>query len=231
MVIAAKSMAALVLSCGIFALAGETTAGDRPAEQILKELDALQRPRPDATKQTDPTYLQEFLPKRNEVLAKRAALILELYKVAPRHERTAKLMGERWAHIVGPFPKSLDSLKVIDEILAKDTSPQLKIEGTFYAKYHDQGVEFIGVSVDRPENEGGLASLKKFVEEKAIPWPQFYDGGTGRFTNSWGIQFIPTLFVDDAEGKLYATDAQGKLEAIIPELLQQRSSQTRTSAD
>ena len=34
-----------------------------------------------------------------------------------------------------------------------------------YAKYHDQGVEFIGVSLDQPKEQGGLDSLKKFVKE------------------------------------------------------------------
>jgi thiol-disulfide isomerase/thioredoxin len=392
---ASRSLGGLVSLIAILSPAAESFPADRPVEQILKELDALQTPRPDAKKLNDQKYLQEFLPKRDEVWAKRAALILELYNVAPRHERTAKLMGERWAHIVGPFPKNLDSLKVIDEILAKDNNPQLRIEGTYikavakirvaeangsvdlstaeefiklapndrrcgsllriaartthdmkqrkaiedrivkefpdspfgqnvirrrlqsetdqkakqalanrvvaelpgsrvaagilgerrrqnaigkpfelvildairgstvsierfkgkvviidfwatwcgpcvakmphlkdlYAKYHDQGVEFIGVSVDRPENEGGLASLKKFVEENAIPWPQFYDGGSGRFTQSWGIQFIPTVFVVDADGKLYATDAQGKLDAIITELLKNKSGRSQTAAN
>ena len=131
MITVTRPLAALVLSCGIFALAGELTAGDRSAEQILTELDALPVPRPDATKLNDQDYLQEFLPKRDQVRSKRGALIVELYKVAPRHERIPKLMGERWSHIVGPFPKNLDRLQEIDEILAKDTNPQLKIEGTY----------------------------------------------------------------------------------------------------
>ena len=33
-----------------------------------------------------------------------------------------------------------------------------------YAKYHKEGVEFIGVSLDQPKEAGGLDSLKKFVE-------------------------------------------------------------------
>ena len=38
-----------------------------------------------------------------------------------------------------------------------------------YAKYHDKGVEFIGVSLDEPKEEGGLDNLKKFVKEKKSP--------------------------------------------------------------
>ena len=45
-----------------------------------------------------------------------------------------------------------------------------------YAKYHDKGVEFIGVSLDQPKEQGGLDSLKKFVKENGITWPQYYQG-------------------------------------------------------
>ena len=45
-----------------------------------------------------------------------------------------------------------------------------------YAKYHDKGVEFIGVSLDQSKEDGGLDSLKKYVEENKIAWPQYYQG-------------------------------------------------------
>ena len=38
-----------------------------------------------------------------------------------------------------------------------------------YAEYHDQGVEFIGVSHDVPEADGGLEALKKLREGTADP--------------------------------------------------------------
>ena len=88
---------------------------DRSAEQILKELDDLQAPRVEATKRNDEKYFQEFLRKRNLVWSTRDALILEFYKVAPRHQRIPKLMVERWAHFVYTPPYSLESLKEIDE--------------------------------------------------------------------------------------------------------------------
>ncbi len=51
--------------------------------------------------------------------------------------------------------------------------PELK---RLYAKYHPQGVEFIGVNEDVSEIDGGLATLKAFVAEQQIPWPQFFQG-------------------------------------------------------
>ena len=90
-----------------------------------------------------------------------------------------------------------------------------------YAKYHDQGVEFIGVSLDQPKEQGGLDSLKKFVKENEITWPQYYQGNgwESEFSKSWGVNGIPCVFVVDTEGKLYSVEARGKLEEMIPELL------------
>ena len=44
-----------------------------------------------------------------------------------------------------------------------------------YAEYHDKGVEFIGVSLDHPEEHGGLEALKAFVAKEQIRWPQYYE--------------------------------------------------------
>jgi thiol-disulfide isomerase/thioredoxin len=96
--------------------------------------------------------------------------------------------------------------------------PEMK---KLYAEYKDKGVEFIGVSLDSPEDQGGLKKLKEFVAEKQITWPQYYQGKgwESEFSRSWGINGIPTLFIVDAEGNLHSTQARGQLESLIPELL------------
>ena len=43
-----------------------------------------------------------------------------------------------------------------------------------YSQYRDKGVEFIGVSLDLPEQDGGLEALKAFVAREQITWPQYY---------------------------------------------------------
>lgn len=91
-----------------------------------------------------------------------------------------------------------------------------------YAQYKDKGVEFVGVSLDQPEEQGGLDALKTFVKEKEIAWPQYY-GGKGwesEFPQKWGINAIPAVFVVDAEGNLFSVDARGKLDTMIPDLLE-----------
>jgi len=90
-----------------------------------------------------------------------------------------------------------------------------------YAKYKDQGVEFIGVSLDQPEEQGGLDKLRTYCEENDITWPQYYQGNywDSEFSTKWGINSIPTMFIIDREGNLHSTEARGKLDTLIPELL------------
>lgn len=90
-----------------------------------------------------------------------------------------------------------------------------------YAQYKDKGVEFIGVSLDNPEEQGGLEKLKAYVKDNEIGWPQYYQGKgwDSEFSGSWGINSIPALFVVDKKGNLHSIRARGKLEEMIPELL------------
>jgi len=91
-----------------------------------------------------------------------------------------------------------------------------------YAKYKDQGVEFVGVSLDAPKEDGGYDKLKQFVEKNKIDWPQFYQGKgwESEFSVSWGITGIPCVFLVDAGGNLAETKARGRLEELIPEYLE-----------
>jgi hypothetical protein len=93
-------------------------------------------------------------------------------------------------------------------------------------------VEFIGVSLDQPKEQGGLDELKAFVKEKEIAWPQYYQGNywQSEFSTSWGINSIPCVFVVATEGKLYSVDARGKLEDMIPELLEKKSTPVGAAA-
>lgn len=93
-----------------------------------------------------------------------------------------------------------------------------------YAEFHKKGVEFIGVSLDAPESEGGLKSLKDFCKHNQIPWPQYYQGQSwdSPFSTTWHISGIPSVFVVDADGNLANTHARGQLREILPKLLAQR---------
>jgi thiol-disulfide isomerase/thioredoxin len=100
-----------------------------------------------------------------------------------------------------------------------------------YAEYKDKGVEFIGVSLDAPKEEGGLDKLKKYVADNQIEWPQYYQGNgwESDFSMGWGINAIPCVFLIDADGNLATTQARGKLEELIPEYLEKAKAKKSAS--
>jgi thiol-disulfide isomerase/thioredoxin len=93
-----------------------------------------------------------------------------------------------------------------------------------YAEFKDKGVEFIGVSLDQNEAQGGLKALKEFVAKNEIGWPQYYQGNAweSEFSRGWGINAIPRVFIIDADGKLFSTQGRGQLETILPQLIKKR---------
>lgn len=90
-----------------------------------------------------------------------------------------------------------------------------------YEEYHEDGVEFIGVSLDKSEEDGGLEKLREYVKTNEVPWPQYYQGAgwSGEFSVSWGINSISALFIVDKNGILRTVNGRGKLEELIPVLL------------
>ena len=89
------------------------------------------------------------------------------------------------------------------------------------ADYKDKGVEFIGVSLDLPEDEGGLKALRISVARNQIDWPQDYLGKEwdSEFSAKWGVYAVPTVFVLDRHGVIASSDAHGKLETVLAEML------------
>jgi thiol-disulfide isomerase/thioredoxin len=76
-----------------------------------------------------------------------------------------------------------------------------------YEKYHDKGLEIIGISLDREE-----PALKKFIEEKGMKWAQFFDGKgwQNKLAAQYGVQSIPATYLLDGEGKILAKDLRGE---------------------
>lgn len=93
---------------------------------------------------------------------------------------------------------------------------------SIYDRYHDRGVEFVGVSLDHSEERGGRADLEAFLAERDVPWPQYYQGNgwDSDFSMDWGIDAIPTLFVIDPQGRLAAVDARRGLEALLDQMIE-----------
>ncbi len=155
-----------------------------------------------------------------------------------KKDSIGKPFALHFANAIDDTPISMKSLKgkvVVIDFWATWCGPcvaEMPKMKELYAKYKDQGVEFIGVSLDRSKDEGGLDSLKKFVKEREIGWPQYYQGDywNSKFSKSWGVNSIPCVFVVDADGNLYSTEARGKLEELIPSLLQKAKAKVAQTA-
>ena len=94
--------------------------------------------------------------------------------------------------------------------------PKLK---TLYARYHDQGLEIVNISVDRAE---ARPALEKLVAQLEIPWPQFFDGKSHatEYAVRYGVQPIPHVLLAGPDGKIVAVNpTPEKLEAEIKRLL------------
>ena len=141
-----RRVSMLSLGC-VLASAALALGADRPASEILKDIDAVKMPGLDRTKVRDRVYVQEHVKQSQEASKKRDKLILELYRAAPDNERIPTLMAERWGSTL-PFGPQGDALiKEIDEILAHTKNNKLKVEGTFFkaqaqlykARQHGEG--------------------------------------------------------------------------------------------
>lgn len=87
-----------------------------------------------------------------------------------------------------------------------------------YAEYYDQGLEIVGVALDK----GGAAVLKPFVQKNEIPYPILI--GNNKVTAAYGgIRGIPTTFVIDRQGriikKLVGYHEKEVFESLIKTLL------------
>ena len=86
-----------------------------------------------------------------------------------------------------------------------------------YDKYHSQGFEVIGISLDRDRQK-----LAGFTKEKKMPWPQYFDGlvWENKLAVKYGINGIPATFLLDGQGKIIAKDLRGEaLEQAVAKAL------------
>jgi thiol-disulfide isomerase/thioredoxin len=77
-----------------------------------------------------------------------------------------------------------------------------------YAKYHSQGLEVLGVSLDNPNAKDAISKTTAHV---GMIWPQIYDGKawSGDLVKEYGIKAIPaTYLVDGDSGKIIAMLSQ-----------------------
>jgi peroxiredoxin len=86
-----------------------------------------------------------------------------------------------------------------------------------YNKYHAQGFEIIGISLDR-----SAAAMKKFTSEKNMTWVQYCDGlgWDNKLSRKYGVTSIPSTILIGRDGKIVARDLRGdELESELAKLL------------
>jgi thiol-disulfide isomerase/thioredoxin len=90
-----------------------------------------------------------------------------------------------------------------------------------YQKFHDRGFEVVGINLDDKESV-----LRRFIKEKELPWPQYFDGKgwENKFAVRYGIFGIPTMWLVNRAGNLCSTEARGGLEQQVTQLLGEKSS-------
>src|SRR5690606_17009896 len=92
-----------------------------------------------------------------------------------------------------------------------------------YEKYHDKGLEIIGVSLDgAPNQKDAKAAWMQAIEKDQLTWHQVSNLAyfNDPIAKQYQIQAIPATFILDSEGIIVAKNLRGDaLEAKIAELL------------
>lgn len=84
-----------------------------------------------------------------------------------------------------------------------------------YNKYHGQGLEIVGVSLDR---EGDKEKLISYTKENKMPWRQVYDGKywQAAMAQAYGVQSIPFSVLVGRDGKIIAVGDKLRGEDLEP---------------
>ena len=81
-----------------------------------------------------------------------------------------------------------------------------------YQKYHDQGFEIIGISLDQNKD-----SLLSFTKEHNMTWPQYFDGQgwQNKISSANGIDSIPAMWLIGKDGLIATTNARDDLAGQV----------------
>lgn len=83
-----------------------------------------------------------------------------------------------------------------------------------YKKYHDQGLEIIGISIDQKVDD-----WTKALQEERLPWPNIIDP-QGQIASVYLVRAIPHTLLLDENNVIVAKNLRGKaLEKKVAELL------------
>jgi peroxiredoxin len=96
-----------------------------------------------------------------------------------------------------------------------------------YQQYHSQGLEILGISLDR---EDAKAKLEAFRKDNNMPWPQVYDGKFWRaaLVAQYGVRSIPmALLVDGDSGIILAEEDEARGPRLGPAIKKALAAKTK----
>ena len=81
-----------------------------------------------------------------------------------------------------------------------------------YQKYHDQGFEVLGVSLDQDQ-----AALDSFTGQNGMVWPQYFDGKgwSNDIAVANGVRSIPAMWLIGKDGVLITKNAREDLDGDV----------------
>jgi thiol-disulfide isomerase/thioredoxin len=83
-----------------------------------------------------------------------------------------------------------------------------------YARFHERGLEIIGLSLDAP-NGISTRAVQGFLRERKVPWEVIY-AGTGPIAGDYRVAAIPAAFLVDGDtGTILASDRQLRGAALL----------------
>lgn len=76
-----------------------------------------------------------------------------------------------------------------------------------YDRYHEEGFEIIGVSLDK-----GPTEVQAYTKVSSMPWPQILQarGVLTPLKQAYGVRSIPAAFLIDRDGRIAATHLRGE---------------------
>ncbi len=123
--------------------------------------------------------------------------------LSPSKYKGKVLLIDFWATWCGPCIAEMPNVKGI------------------YGKYHDDGFEIVGISLDQSRDK-----LDAYLKQQKIEWPQYFDGKwwNNDVARMYGVQSIPTTLLVDRHGKIRYKSLRGKqLEMAVKQLLDESS--------
>ncbi len=124
-----RNRAAWLALCGFLAVGSLATADDSPAEKLLAEIKAIEMPKVPQDR-TNQAAFQDYMSASRAAATKKAALIGELFQIAPETPELATMLPFRWQTLMTPDTASTMKTE-IDMVLTKTHDEKLIAECYF----------------------------------------------------------------------------------------------------